>query len=362
MSDQNIVRVGVIGLGRSGWDIHVNAFRNMPERYKVVALHDIWPERLHASAGEIGAKAHESLDAFLRDDAIDMTVVASPNKFHFEHTIAALEAGKHVLCDKPFGVNVAQVDRMIETAQRHGRVLQPFQQRRYEPDFRKIMEIIDSGVLGTLQFARICWHSFKRRWDWQTMPEMAAGELYNNGPHPVDHAMCLLGDTDETPVRPEVWAERRKCLTSGDGEDHVKWILSAPQKPTVEIEISSIIAYGQDRWLLAGTAGGLRGTGNALEWKWVDWSTMPARPLDPKSTPDRSYNTEQLTWQTATWVPEVTADSGAGAAPSAGPVIALYADLHAVITQGAKQIITPQAVRRRVDVLERAAALAPVRR
>lgn len=359
MSDR-IVRVGVIGLGRSGWDIHVNAFGQMADRYKVVAMHDTWAERLNTSAAEVGAKPYEALDAFLKDADIDLVVVASPNKFHFDHAIAALNAGKHVLCDKPFGTCVAQVDQMIGTAKRNGVVLQPFQQRRYESDFQKILEILDAGTLGTLQFARICWHGFKRRWDWQTMPEMNAGELYNNGPHPVDHAMFLLGDSDATPVRPTVWAERRKCLTSGDGEDHVKIILTAPRRPTIEIEISSVFAFGQDRWTLCGTAGGLRGSANELEWKWVDWSTMPARPLDPKSTPDRSYNTEKLDWQTGSWKPASAADTGGGAVPSLGPVAELYTMLHGVVTDGAAQTITPQSVRRRVDILERAAAMAPV--
>ena len=354
------VRVGVIGLGRSGWNIHCDAFGRMPDLYKIAALHDVLPDRLEESAVASGAKARATLDGLLADPEVDLVVVASPNKFHFGHAMAALQAGKHVLCDKPFGTTVAEVDQMIAAAAKAGRVLQPFQQRRYEPDFRKLVEIAGSGLLGKIEFVRICWHGFKRRWDWQTIPEMAAGELYNNGPHPIDHAMLIMGDSDASPVTPKLWCERRHCLYSGDAEDHVKVILTAAGKPTVEIEISSTIAFGQDRWLVCGTAGGLRGTASALEWKWVDWSTMPDRPLDPRSTPDRSYNTEPLTWHHDRWAPEGATDAGAGAAPAVQPVIDLYTDLHATLTRGRPQVITPQSVRRRVAILEQCAAMAPV--
>ena len=354
------IKVGVIGLGRSGWGIHIEDFRSMRDLYTVVAVHDVWPERLRDSATAIEARAHTSLDSFLADPNIELVVVASPSKFHYQQALAALEAGKHVLCDKPFGTTVEQVDALINAATKVGRVLQPFQQRRYEPDFQKVLEVVRSGVLGRIQMVRICWHGFKRRWDWQTMSSMAGGELYNNGPHPIDHAMFLLGDSDDTPVTPDVWCERRRCLASGDGEDHVKLILSASGKPTVEIELSSTIAYGQDRWLISGTAGGLRGSANGLEWKWVDWSKMPDRPLDPNPTPDRSYNGEKLEWQQATWVPAGAVDAGGGSAPAWQPVNDLYTDFHATLTTGAAQKITPQSVRRRVDILERASKLAPV--
>lgn len=354
------VKVGMIGLGRSGWGIHIEGVRSMRGLYTIVAVHDVWPERLRDSAAALEAKPHATLEGFLADPNIELVVVASPSKFHYEQALAALQAGHHVLCDKPFGTTVAQVDALIVAAAKSDRVLQPFQQRRYEPDFRKVLEVIRSGVLGRIQMVRICWHGFKRRWDWQTMSSMAAGELYNNGPHPIDHALFLLGDSDDAPITPDVWCERRRCLASGDGEDHVKLILSASGKPTVEIELSSTVAYGQDRWLICGTAGGLRGSANGLEWKWVDWSMMPSRPLDPNPTPDRSYNGETLEWQQGSWAPQGAVDSGGGTAPAWQPVHDLYTDLHATLTTGAPQKITPQSVRRRVDILERAAKFAPI--
>lgn len=342
------IRVGILGLGRSGHDIHLRNLAHVPDEYRVVAVSDPDAGRLAAVAAERGLRAHRDLAGLLGDTEVELVVVASPNGFHAFHAEQALEAGKHVLCEKPFGLGVADVDRLIAAAARNRRILQPFHQRRYEPDFRKVQEICASGILGRIEFVRICWHGFKRRWDWQTLTAMHGGELNNNGPHPLDHALELFGEGE-----PEVWCDLRRCLALGDAEDHVKIILRGPSRPTIEIELSSTIAYGQDRWLVCGNAGGLRGNADALAWKWVDWSAMPRRMADHASTPDRSYNSEALTWRQDTWQPAQSADGGGGGQPAAQPVLDLYRGLHRAIRAGAAQEITPAQARRRIAIIER---------
>lgn len=343
------IAVGLIGLGRSGWGIHAKAALAQPQLFNVVAVTDPLIPRMQDATATLGAKPCASVDDLLADHDVELVVVASPNPFHRPQAIQALEAGKHVICEKPFGLTTADVDAMIAAAQTSGKVLQPFQQRRYEDDFRKVKDICESGLLGRIEFIRICWHGFKRRWDWQTSKACAGGTMNNNGPHLIDHALELFGEGE-----PQVWSDMRRCLCSGDAEDHLKIVLKAPGKPTIEIDLTDVVAFGQDRWLVCGSAGGLRGNADSLEWKWVDWSTMPQRPLSLESTPDRSYNSEQLPWQHANWRPAAAADSGAGAAPAEAPVLALYRDLYRTIREGAPQVITPQDVRRRVLVMEKA--------
>jgi predicted dehydrogenase len=351
-SSSDPVRVGVVGLGRSGWGIHCTVLRQMPERYRVVAVHDPLVDRAQQAAADLDARSHESFESLLEDRQVDLVVVASPSSFHAPQSLAALRAGKHVLCEKPFGLGVADADAMIDAARDAGVLVQPFQQRRYEPDFLKVLEVCRSGVLGRIEFVRIAWHGFKRRWDWQTLTDTGGGQLNNNGPHLIDHAMCLFGPDDD--VEPDVWCDLRRCLCSGDAEDHVKIVLSARDHPTIEVELSDTFAFGQDRWLICGNAGGLVGNASKLSWKWVDWSSMPDRPVQRASTPDRSYNNEKLPWQHATWEAPAAADTGGGAAPAAKPVIELYGDLFRSIREGVPQVITPQSVRRRVSVMERA--------
>jgi predicted dehydrogenase len=173
------------------------------------------------------------------------------------------------------------------------------------------------------------------------------GELYNNGPHPLDHAMELFGDAE-----PKVWCELRHSLNSGDVEDEVRIILSGQDAPTIQIELTSTTPYAQERWNVSGTSGGLHGSGDRLEWKWVDWSSMPERPQQLDPTSDRSYNSEKLEWQEDSWTAGGQTDAGAGAAPQRNRPIQLYTGLWQSIREGKPQEITPQSVRRRVAVLE----------
>ncbi|TVR53354.1 MAG: gfo/Idh/MocA family oxidoreductase [Spirochaetaceae bacterium] len=349
--ENNPIRVGIIGLGRSGWGIHVDTIGKQGGRFVVSAVYDPDTDRRDQAAKDLGCRAARSVDDVLADPQVELVVVASPNAYHTPMTVQALEAGKHVICEKPFGLTTADVDLMLEAAKKSGTLLQPFQQRRFEPDFQKVKEIVESGVLGEIQLIRICWHNFKRRWDWQTMKSMSGGSLNNNGPHPIDHAMELFGGDD-----PEVWCEMRRCLCSGDAEDYLKLILSGAGRPTVEVELMDCVAYGQERWFVAGKSGGLRGTAGRLDWKWVDWSTMPDRPVTDVPTPDRSYNSEPLDWKSDSWELGGTADAGAGAAPAPKPAITMYDNLYAVIREGAEQAIKPESIRSRVRVLEKARA------
>jgi len=345
MNASSPIRVGIAGFGRSGCGIHAQAFACLPGLYEVKAVFDPLEER--RSPLPPGAEARTSFEALIADPEIELVVVASPNKWHARQARAALEAGKHVLCEKPFGFTTGDVDAMIAAAARAGRVLQPFQQRRYEADFNKVREICASGRLGQITFVRIAWHGFSRRWDWQTLRSFGGGQLYNNGPHLIDHALELFG-----PGEPEVWCDLRRSLASGDAEDEVQVVLRGENAPTIQIELRATAAFADDRWFVCGTAGGLRGDGRRLEWKWVDWSAMPARPVDERPTEGRSYNTEKLTWHEESWSPAAHADAGAGAAPAAQPVLDLYTDLWRTIREGRPQAITPEAVRRRVAVME----------
>jgi len=337
------IRVGICGLGRSGRDIHAHTIAKLGDRFRIVAVHDVDPGRLAGTAAELGATAHPTYHGMLADNQVELVVVASYNGFHVEQADLALAAGRHVLCDKPIGLTAAHVDRLIASAARHRRTFAPFQQRRYQADFQRVRAVIDSGVLGRVHAIRIHWHSFKRRWDWQTSSAMHGGALNNNGPHPIDHALELIGVAE-----PHIHCLGERVLCSGDAEDHLMVTLSHPGRPTVIVELSDAIAYGQPRWVVSGDRGGLTGSDRALTWKWVDWSAMPARPLEFASTPDRSYNQETLTWQEDSWS---TAQD-----PVADSALAFYRDLATALRAGAPPPIDPLSVRRNFAVIERCRA------
>ena len=237
-------------------------------------------------------------------------------------------------------------DRMVAAAEASDRVLTIFQQRRYNPEFVKVQEVINSGVLGRIVQIRLTESKFTRRWDWQTLKKYGGGTLNNTGPHFLDQALQLFG-----PAEPQVLCHLDRTLTLGDADDHLKLVLRAAGAPTIDIEISSCDAFPDDTWHVLGTLGGLRGNTRKLTWKWVDPATMPPRQLDERPTPDRSYNRDELTWQEDSWELDGSA---------AGAYTGFYRDLYETIRNGAPLVITPQSVRRVIWLQEECHRLSPV--
>ena len=334
--------MGIAGQGRSGWGIHARTIRGLPEQFRVVAVSDPLVERQEQARSELGCRAYADFEELLKDDEAEVVVVSSPNRLHAEYSQRALAAGKHVVCEKPFALTAAEADATIAAARASGKHVIPFQNRRYEPQFRKVREVATSGVLGELLLVRLCAHSFSRRWDWQTLLEFGGGQLANNGPHALDQAMTFVG-----PGEIRLFAELRTGLSSGDAEDHAKVTMKGESGPTVDVEVSTVAAYAQERWTIFGTSGGLTGARGGLKWRYVDWSKMPPRPVDTNPTPDRSYNREQLTWTEESW--EAPAERE-------GDNALFYADLYRTLREGAGPAIKAEEARRYVEVLERCRA------
>ena len=287
----------------------------------------------------MGCRAYPDLGGLLADTDVELAVIATPSHVHAAQTIEALNHGKHVVCEKPMALSVGDADRMIEAAERGGRLLTVFHNMRYWPDFRLVRELIASGRLGRIVQIKLTMHRFARRWDWQTVREFGGGALFNAGAHLVDLALQLFGQTE-----PTVTADLQRTLTSGDAEDHAKILLRGDGAPTVEVEISNACAYPQETWHVMGTAGGLRGSSERLEWKWIDLASLPQRPLDRSTAAaERRFNREDLPWQEAHWTkgPEENPDYAA-----------FYTDLHSALRGEAPLAITPQSVRRTLSVLE----------
>src|SRR5687768_5389719 len=100
------------------------------------------------------SRAHGSYEALLADPEIDVIYISLPNHLHAEWTIKAVEAGKHVLCEKPLALNVDQVDAVRAAAQKHGRVVAEAFMYRHHPQTLKVQEIVRSGSLGTVKLIR----------------------------------------------------------------------------------------------------------------------------------------------------------------------------------------------------------------
>ena len=341
MSEERaVVRVGIVGLGRSGWNIHAAALATLPEQYRVVAVSDPLVERQAEARARFGCRAYTDFADLIADDEVELATIASPSHLHVEQAIAAMRAGKNVLVEKPFAPSGEDADRLIAVARETGRLLTCNQNCRYYPDFLKVREVLGSGVLGEIIQIRIAWHQFTRRWDWQTLREYRGGTLNNNMSHIVDQELLLLGEVElDVPC----WMVRTP-LSSGEAEDHVKVVLSAPGKPTIDLEVTAAAAYPQDRWLVMGSQGGLVGTAYQLRWKSFDPALLPARAVDTAPTPDRRYNDETFPWV------EESAEIPRDGSRKANAQV--YRSLYPALREGAPLPITAESVRRQIAVLD----------
>jgi len=149
------------------------------------------PAKVHADLPEM--RVVPDVAALLAEPGIDLVVVASPDALHAEHAIAALEAGKHVLIDKPFAANLADARRVAEAGEAAGKQVTVFQNRRWDADFRTLRRLIAEGSLGEI----VQFESHFDRWRptptglWKEARE--GGAWLDLGPHLVDQALVLFG-------------------------------------------------------------------------------------------------------------------------------------------------------------------------
>jgi scyllo-inositol 2-dehydrogenase (NADP+) len=129
---------------------------------------------------------------------VDLVIIASPNQSHFPLAQAALEAGKHVVVDKPFTVTVSEADALIALAERQRRVLTVFHNRRWDGDFMTVRALLDSGRLGNVMLFEAHWDRFRPdiAQRWRELPGGGAGLLFDLGPHLIDQALLLFGRPD----------------------------------------------------------------------------------------------------------------------------------------------------------------------
>ncbi|HYD36496.1 MAG TPA: Gfo/Idh/MocA family oxidoreductase, partial [Allosphingosinicella sp.] len=224
------LRVALLGRGMAGTIFHAPLIRAVPA-FELAAI---------AGAAD-GAAAIASPD-------IDLVVIATPNPTHYPLAAAALEAGKHVVVDKPFAVTLAEADALIALATTKGRMLTVFHNRRWDGDFLTVRRLVESGALGEIGLFEAHWDRFRPRprTGWREQPVAGSGLLWDLGPHLVDQALVLFGVPDS--VSGEVAIQRE----GGKADDYFELVLRYGAMRT-RLAASSLIAEPRPRFSIHGT-------------------------------------------------------------------------------------------------------------
>ena len=200
------------------------------------------------------ARVLRSMEEALGDAAVQLIVVATPNQTHFALAKQALEAGKHVVVDKPFAATSAQARELIELAQSKGVVLAPFHNRRWDGDFLTVKKLLAEGAVGRLVTFESHFDRFRplpREGTWKETESAANGLLMDLGPHLVDQALALFG------VPQTIAASVRRDRDATDIEDAFDITLGYLGLQ-VYCRSSMVAADNSARFLLHGTQGSFR--------------------------------------------------------------------------------------------------------
>ncbi|MBQ2729678.1 MAG: Gfo/Idh/MocA family oxidoreductase [Clostridia bacterium] len=193
------VRVGIIGCGGIANGKHLPGLKTVPE-VEMVAFCDIIIERAERACKEYGtadAKFYENYKDLLADETIDVVHVCTPNISHSFITVDALEAGKHVMCEKPMAINSEEALKMLEAAKRTGKKLSIGYQNRQRPDSLYLKDAADAGEFGEIYFAKA--HAIRRRFvpTWGVFlkeEEQGGGPLIDIGTHALDLTLWTMNN------------------------------------------------------------------------------------------------------------------------------------------------------------------------
>ncbi|MFC0472680.1 Gfo/Idh/MocA family protein [Halalkalibacter kiskunsagensis] len=195
------MKVGVIGCGSIAKHRHLPEYANNKE-VEIVAVCDIVEDRVHEFAKEYSAKAYTSYEELLASPDVDAVSVCTPNYLHAPVSIAALQAGKHVLCEKPMATSRADAEKMIATAKESNKKLMIAHNQRFVPSHQKARQLIENGEVGKIYSFRTAFgHGGPERWSadgevsWFFKKDEAfIGAMGDLGVHKTDLLRFILGE------------------------------------------------------------------------------------------------------------------------------------------------------------------------
>lgn len=262
------IQTAIIGFGLSGRCFHAPFIHTHPGLHLKTVV-----ERHSGRAAETYPYVSVLKDyrELLRDDELELVVIATPNIYHYEHAKACLESGKHVVIEKPFTPTSREADQLIGLSEKTGRKIFVYQNRRWDGDFKTVQQVVYHGYLGELLDYEAHFDRFApgpRRSAWRDEPLPAGGVLFDLGSHLIDQALVLFG------LPNAVWADIRK-LRAGRGVDDCFEVRLFYERLRVALKASVFVKEPGPRYILHGTTGSFLKYGIDPQEEWLKQGLMP---------------------------------------------------------------------------------------
>lgn len=315
MRTDSQLHIGIIGAGNIG-NVHINELNKLQD-VKVTAITDVFLPLAESRAKEHGIPdVYANYEQLLQDGNIDAVIVAVPNEWHARIAIQALQAGKHVLLEKPMGINAAAAKSIVKAHKESGKTLMISHQMRWESINEQLKEQIDKGALGHIYNVKTGWLRRKGIPGWGTwftqMSKSGGGPLIDIGVHMLDLSLHLMGSPKPVSVFGTTYAEfgpkRRGIGTWGtpdwngiyDVEDLATALIKMDNGSTLTLDVSwaahTDMLDNQPYIYLMGTEGGasLRGGKGKLFTEVFDRTadveiSVPANDEGPRVRMSRHF-------------------------------------------------------------------------
>jgi predicted dehydrogenase len=330
------INTAIIGFGLSGRAFHA-PFLEKHEGFSLTSVVERNGETAKGFYPDVRiVKDYRDL---LEDNSLGLVVIASPNIYHVEQARELLEAGKHIVIEKPFTPTSAEADELIKIAEKAGRKIFVFQNRRWDGDFKTVQQVAYNGYLGEIIEYEAHFDRFApgaRRSAWRDEPLPAGGVLYDLGSHLIDQALVLFG------LPQSVYADIRSQRTGSKVDDYFHVHLYYNRLKVI-LKASMFVMEPGPRYILHGTKGSFIKYGFDPQEEMLKQGHMPDSPDWGKEDPDYwgILNAEMHGQQFYGTIET-----------EAGNYMGFYDNVHDVITKGAEQAVRPEEARNVIRIIE----------
>ncbi len=244
-----LIKTGIIGYGLSGKVFHAPFIHEHPgfQLCKIVERNS-----LNAISDYPYVEIVKDYTDLLNDPSIELVVVATPNIYHYQMVKDALEAGKHVVVEKPFMNTSAEADEIIKLADSKGLHVFVYQNRRWDGDFLTIRKLIDNNILGDIRYFEAHFDRYspeRTRAAWRDEAIPGSGNLFDLGSHLIDQALVLFGKPGS--LKADLQAQRKDSLV----DDYFELIMNYPGLQVI-LTAGMLVLESDLRYNIQGSEGG----------------------------------------------------------------------------------------------------------
>lgn len=277
----NPLQIGIIGFGRIGAE-HAGWIAQTANA-RPVAVADSTPARQELAQSR-GLRIYSQTNHLLADLSLDAILISTPTAMHFDHASRALLAGKHVMVEKPFALDLPQAQSLTDLARKQNKTLCVFHNRRWDIDFLTVQSAIASGILGkviNVESRLGQWSSCvgpaarEYRPNWRNEAPFGGGGLYDWGSHFVDQIWRLM-----LPAKAlRVFAQLQGNVWTKDCDDFARLLIDFNNGASALVEINTTTTRPLPRWHIDGTNGSADAP-FSLEFNLQTWSEITFTPAD----------------------------------------------------------------------------------